>query len=190
MTAVEWVTAPAPSNALRDGTLDLAGRGNSAIRRAAIVVGSGCAAGSSGSSAINDANRCVAVSPGNAANLAASCQGSMSSRASAERTLSNIPFLSSPIGANRKSSNSGPRREAEAEYAISTTGCCRPYRTYRPDNEAWALLPHLVILNICTAVSRVRLGNYLNRRLSGTVMRRPLLHRAWCEAMCGQQICC
>jgi hypothetical protein len=47
-----------------------------------------------------------------------------------------------------------------------------------------------VILNICTAVSRVRLGNYLNRRLSGAVMGRPLLHRAWCEAMCGQQICC
>jgi hypothetical protein len=80
----------------------LAGRGNSAIKRVAIVAGSGCDAGASGSSAINDANRCVAVAPNNPANLAASCQGSISSRASADRTLSNIPFLSSPSGGPRQ----------------------------------------------------------------------------------------
>jgi hypothetical protein len=48
-------------------------------------------------------------------------KGSTSSRASAERTLSSIPFLSSPIGANGKSSNSDARTENEAERVISTT---------------------------------------------------------------------
>lgn len=53
----------------------------------------------------------------------------------AERTLSSIPFLSSPIDANRKSSNSGSRREAEAERVISTTECHYLYRTHGSDNE-------------------------------------------------------
>ena len=93
---------PAPRNAVCDRSVGLAGRGNSAIKRVAIVAGSGCDAGASGSSAINDANRCVAVAPNNPANLAASCQRSISSRASADRTLSNIPFLSSPSGGPRQ----------------------------------------------------------------------------------------
>src|SRR5208282_482768 len=110
MSALELITAPTPRNVARDGILR-ARLGRSAIKRAAIVPGSGCADGPSGSDAINEANLSVAVSPGNRAKLAASCQGSTSSRASAERTLSRIPFLFSPIGANRKSSNSDPRPE-------------------------------------------------------------------------------
>jgi hypothetical protein len=132
MTAQELGTGPALSNVSRDGILELARRGKSTIKRAAIVSGSRCADGWPGSTAINEANLLVAVSPGNSASLAASCQGSTSSRASAERTLSSIPFLSSPIGANRKSSNSDPRSETEAEPVISTTEFRRLYRERRP----------------------------------------------------------
>jgi hypothetical protein len=70
---------------------------------------------------INEVILLVAVSFGIRARLAASSQGSRSSRASAEMTLSNIPFLSSPIGANKKSSNSDRWREAEAERVIAVT---------------------------------------------------------------------
>jgi hypothetical protein len=99
MTAQEWVIFLAPSNVLSGVVLELARRGRRATKRAAIVSGSRCINGSFGSKAINEANLSVAVAPGNPANLAASCHGSISSRASAERTLSRIPFLSSPSGA-------------------------------------------------------------------------------------------
>ena len=49
--------------------------------------------------AISDANLWVAAPPGNPDNLAASCHGSISNRARAERTLSSIPLPSSPMGA-------------------------------------------------------------------------------------------
>jgi hypothetical protein len=117
MAAGEIVSAPAPGNILRDAVLALAPLGKSAMRRAAIE-GSRCPDGSSGSAAINEANLSLAVTLGNRANFAASCQGSISNRASAERTPSSIPFLSSQIGANRKSSNSDPSREIEAERVI------------------------------------------------------------------------
>lgn len=115
----------------RGGILELARRGNSATKRAAIVRRSDDPDGPSGSAAINEANLSVAVSLGNCASLAASCQGSTSSRANAERTLSSISFLSSPIGANRKSLNSDPRKEAEAECVISATEFRRLNRTPR-----------------------------------------------------------
>ena len=53
--------------------------------------------------------------------------------ASAESTLSGTSFLSSPIGANRKSLNSDPRAETAAERVIPTTGLRRLCRTYRAD---------------------------------------------------------
>ena len=76
------------------------------------------------------------------ANLAASCQGSTSSRVNAERTLSSIPLLSSQIGANRKSSNLDSRTDIE-DRVISITAFRRFCRKHRTDNEAWgALLSH------------------------------------------------
>jgi osmotically-inducible protein OsmY len=70
------------------------------------------------SAAIKAANLSVAVSFGKRARLVVSCQGSRSSRARAETTLSSIPFFSSPSGANKKSSNSGPSRQADCECTI------------------------------------------------------------------------
>jgi hypothetical protein len=131
MTVRKFVTAPPPSNVSRDGILERVRRGKSAIKRAAIVPWSRCIDGQSGSAAINEANLWVAVSPGNRANLSASCQGSISNRASAESTLSGMSFLSSPIGANRKSSNSVPRTETEAELLISITELHCRYPTER-----------------------------------------------------------
>ena len=88
-------------------------RGNSAIRRVAIV---GASAGfKHGTGSSSDANFCAAASMGRLAKRAASCQGSRSIRASNDTMLSGNPFRSSPIGANRKASNSDPRREFEAE---------------------------------------------------------------------------
>jgi hypothetical protein len=90
--------------------------------------GSGGADGLSGRAAIHDANLAIAASRGNRVNSSASCQGSTSSRASAERTLSSMPFLSSPIGANRKLSNSEPRGESEVVRVIPTTEFIAPVK--------------------------------------------------------------
>lgn len=87
------IVARALGRVCRNRAVGLAARGRSAIRRAAIAPAGRCAAGSSGSVAINAANLCVAASLGNRANLAASCQGSTSNRVRAERTLSSLPFL-------------------------------------------------------------------------------------------------
>jgi hypothetical protein len=139
VTAWRWVTAPAPNNVARDGMLGLAGRGNSATKRAATVAGSGYADDSSGSAAINDANLWVAAPPGNPDNLAASCHGSMSNRARAESTLSSIPLLSSRMGANRKLSNSGPSCE---NLVIASTELHRLYRR-QTSHEVWTFLLHV-----------------------------------------------
>jgi hypothetical protein len=117
----ERVTAPIPGTAGRDATSELTKRGKSKIKRAAMVPESGRAEGPAGKAAISEVNFRVAASPGNRANVAASFQGSTSSRASAERTLNCIPLLSSPIDANRKSSNSEPREDTEPERFISIT---------------------------------------------------------------------
>jgi hypothetical protein len=140
----------------------LARRGKRAIKRAAIVPRSRCADGSPGSAAIKEANLWVAVFPANRANLAASCQGSTSIRASAERTLSGVPFFSSPIGAKRKASNSDLGRKIDAERVISATEFYRPYRARRTDTEGFALPSHLRKPNcIARRGEGVRLGNYL-----------------------------
>jgi hypothetical protein len=160
MPARYLVASPAPISIVRDATLELAPRGKSAINRAAIDPGSRCTDGPSGSAAINDANLVVAVSPGNPANFTASCQGSRSSRASAEMTLSSIPLFSSPIGADRKSSNSDPSLVAQTERVISTTEFRRLYRTHKTDNEAWGSTVASTLINTYrTAEFHVRHGN-------------------------------
>ena len=72
-----------------------------------------------GYGAINKANLWIASACGRRANSSAACQGSTSKRASAERTLTSIPFLSSPIGANRKLSNSDPRGTSEVQRVMT-----------------------------------------------------------------------
>ena len=63
MTAQELGTGSALSNVSRDGILELARRGKSTIKRAAIVSESRCADGPPGSTAINEANLLVAFPP-------------------------------------------------------------------------------------------------------------------------------
>ena len=110
---------PAGANTLtEERTLRLSPLGNSATRSAAIVVGIPIVP-SSGSASINAVNRTTAASLGISARLFASCQGSTSSRASAERTLSPVPFRSAPIGAQRNSLNSGPMRSARAGWVTA-----------------------------------------------------------------------
>ena len=75
---------------------DVASRGSSAIKRSAADVLAPCAPGPAGRTEINETNCCVASSCGNRVSLAASCQGSIASRASADSTLSSMPLLSSP----------------------------------------------------------------------------------------------
>jgi hypothetical protein len=120
VTIWEWVAAPIAGNVGRAGPSEPTRRGKSEIKRAVIVTESGRTDGPGGRSAISEANLRVAASPGNRANVAASSQGSTFSRASAERTLSSIPLLSSPIGANRKSSNSEPREDTELDASFQS----------------------------------------------------------------------
>src|SRR5687768_6604790 len=63
----------------------------------------------SGTVASNETSLCVAASTGRLARLAASSQGSTSSRASAESMVRGNPLPSSPIGASRNSSKSARR---------------------------------------------------------------------------------
>ena len=78
---------------------ELLRRGKSLIKRPAIASESVCPQPPPGNRAINEANLCVAGSVGNSDNSAASSQGSMFSRESAERTLSGISLLSAPMAA-------------------------------------------------------------------------------------------
>ena len=75
MAARDLITAPGSSNFSCDRILNPVPLGRSATKRA-ISPGSRCPDGSSGSAEINEANLCVAVSPGKRAKLAASCHGS------------------------------------------------------------------------------------------------------------------
>ena len=67
-------------------------------------------------------NLSVAARAGIPRKFAASCHGSTSSRAIAERTLSDIPFRSSPIGANRKELNLEFRSNEVLADAMGATG--------------------------------------------------------------------
>jgi len=142
MRAREFSAAPATGNVSLDAIEELPPRGSSAIKRVEIVSGSGRVGGPSGSASIKDVNLCLAVCFGIRASSAASRQGSRSSRASAERTLSSIPFFSSPIGANRNASNSDPRDKTVAECFISTTGLPRPRRSHGPPHARAAFSFH------------------------------------------------
>jgi hypothetical protein len=119
----ERVTALTPGNVGCGGTSEATGLGKSGIKRAAIVPGAGRANGPAGKAASSEASFHVAAAGGNRANEAASSQGSTSSRASAESTVSCIPLLSSQIGASRKSSNSEPSENTEPVRFMSITEC-------------------------------------------------------------------
>ncbi len=80
--------------------------GSRAINRAAIVPASDGAQSPFGRLAMIEVKRCVAASFDCCASSADSCQGSISSRASAESTVRTAWLPSSPMGANRKSLNS------------------------------------------------------------------------------------
>ncbi len=127
--ACDLVIAPKPRRAPPAGMPEIACRGRSAIRRAATLPGSEVTGGLSGIAAISEANRWVAASPDKRANPAASCQGSRSSRANAEMTLSKVPFSSVVIGANRNALYSEPSVDTGAVRVISTTDFFRLYRT-------------------------------------------------------------
>ena len=83
-----------------NGTWMLPRRGKSSIKRPAIALESACVVHCPpGNRAIKEASLRVAVSFGSSESSAASPQGSTFSRASADRTLSSISFLSVPTGA-------------------------------------------------------------------------------------------
>ena len=82
-----------------NGTSELPGLGKSSIKRSAIALASTSVHRAPGNRAINDANLCAAAPFGSSDSSAASIQGSTSSRARAERTLSGISPPSAPIGA-------------------------------------------------------------------------------------------
>jgi hypothetical protein len=155
----DLVATPDLSAGCSGEALEFSRRGNKAIRRAAIVRGSGCPGGRSGSAAINEVIFSVAASADMRENLAASAQGSTSDRANAERTLSSIPFFSSPIGANRKASNSDRRRETEAECIVAITGPDRLCPTKSAEERA-PLSRLSGARPYSTATRCVRVGNY------------------------------
>ena len=130
-------TASAPSNFAHAATEALSPRGRSAIRRSAIAPGCDHVDGASGSPAIKEVNLWFAVALGIRANSEASRQGSRSSRASAERTVSIMPFFSSPTGANRKALNSDPSWTAATERLISTTRVSWPFGHGNRPCRAW-----------------------------------------------------
>src|SRR5690348_532637 len=77
---------------LPNAAWEIVRRGKSATKRAAIVPESKRVDGLPGSDVINEASLSVAIFAGDSVNLAASCQGSRSDRASVDRTVSGIPF--------------------------------------------------------------------------------------------------
>jgi hypothetical protein len=81
-----------PGSALRWAAWEIARRGKSATRRAAIVAETKSVDGLPGTDVINEASLSVAIFPGASVNLAASCHGSRSDRASVDRTVSGIPL--------------------------------------------------------------------------------------------------
>ena len=106
-----------------NGTEGRPREGSSAIKRCAIPPASACVHRPPGNRTISAASLCAAESLGSSDSSTASFQGSRSSRASADRTLSGISFLSMPIDPWRKSSSSGLKKEIEvAGITVTTTG--------------------------------------------------------------------
>jgi hypothetical protein len=116
-----FVTVSPSGNVPAERISEPAWRGKSAIKPAAIFPCSRCADDPPASAAIDEANLLVAASRGNRSSSAASCQGSISSRANVESTLSGVSFLSFPIIANSKKLNSDA---TEAERVISAAKSC------------------------------------------------------------------
>jgi hypothetical protein len=86
----------------------------------AIAAADGTLSWELGNAESSEDSRSVAAAAGNLLRLAASRQGSRSSRASADTTLSNIPFRSSPIAAKRNESNAVSRKKGEVAVAMET----------------------------------------------------------------------
>ena len=86
-----------------------------------IAAGAGAVSCELGNEDSSEDSRSVAAAAGNLLRLAASRQGSRSSRASADSTLSSIPFRSSPTSANRNGSNAVLRKKGEIAGAMATT---------------------------------------------------------------------
>jgi len=107
-------------------------RGRRSIKRAVIFRLSDWSQRPAGSRRIKRSNAAVASSLGKSAKREASCQGSISRRASAETTLSDVPFFSSPIGAKRNSLNSEWGSENGDGRAISVTVCFAERRRKDP----------------------------------------------------------
>jgi hypothetical protein len=119
----------------------VARRGRSATKPAAIAPGFSGVDDLPGTAMINEASLAVAMFPGAPANLAASRQGSRSDRASADRTLSGIPFVSSPTDAYRKLSNSDVRLEFEEDAIVPTIKFRRLTEDMAPTTKREAMLP-------------------------------------------------
>ena len=128
--ATPWAfgAVSAPKQLRADAMEEISARGRSAIRRSAIVPGCNLVDGASGSAAIKDVNLWFAAFLGIRVNSAASCQGSTSDRANAERTLSTMPFFSSSTGAKTKATNSDPSWAEATGSLMSITGFHRRYR--------------------------------------------------------------
>jgi hypothetical protein len=135
------VTTGVPGAFLIEVDFEICRRGRSAIKRVATASGSARRDASPGSAAINIRILSVAASLDIRARLSASPQGSTSSRAKADRTLSTIPFCSWPIGANRKSSNWDRSIAAEAEWVMSVT---KPRRLRQVEDGSKASRARLV----------------------------------------------
>ena len=111
---------PLAANALsKDRTSRALPFGKNATRWAAIILEGMASAVAPGSASISSVNRAAAASLGISARLVASCQGSTLRRANAERTLSPVPFRSSPIDAPRNLSNSGSMSGDSAAWVKS-----------------------------------------------------------------------
>ena len=95
-------------------------RGKSATKSLAIASSGRAAMGSSCRATIIAVSRAFAFFLDIRARASASCQGSTSDRASAERTLNGCPCRSSPIEAKRNESNSRPIKGAGAACLISS----------------------------------------------------------------------
>jgi hypothetical protein len=136
--AAESFIARRPWAFSANGVWGLLRRGKSSIRRSEIARESAFVHRSPGNCKINAANLCAAVNLGSSDSSAASFQGSMSSRASAERTLRGISFLSAAMGAYRKSSNSGLKKETELAGVIMIPHCrASPPPHAQPRSIGW-----------------------------------------------------
>ncbi len=171
----EFITARTLCDVSWDALLNPVGCGRSPTKRVAIVRGSAQSTALSGKALINAANLRAAVSPGNRANLAASCHGSTSDRANPERTLIDIPFPSSPIGANRKSLNSDGGRGIGTGRSILATDIRRP-----SSNKQLVMLFRSIELRLYWATNSRGQDRKIPRHALFPTGKYPIVHPTFC----------